>query len=81
MVADAIKKVNFQSNGQVPTDLSSSSFPRPSTHDNSIDNVVEDYTDNVTLYPLKRLVQELTVQEKQLWDRTMGIHLPVDGRG
>ncbi|XP_019857507.1 PREDICTED: uncharacterized protein LOC109585810 isoform X2 [Amphimedon queenslandica] len=79
VATESIKRVNFQSNRQVHTDISSSSFPRPSTHENSIENVVEDYTDNVTLYPLKRLIQELTAQEKQLWDRTMGIHLPVEG--
>lgn len=71
-----VKRVNFQSSEQLQ---SRSSLPPDTVPDNSLDNVVEDYTDNSSLYPLNRILKELTVQEKQLWDRTMGIHIPVEG--
>lgn len=67
------RKVNFQfvqSLGQTSEEVS---------NDNSIDSTLLYYQNGCVLFPLNKLLQEVTQQELQLWDKSHGIHIPVEG--
>ena len=63
------RRVNFQiiSNNSGDSD-------RPNGLDNPLDY------NQLTLYPLDELLQELVQQEKQIWQKNHGVHIPIEGK-
>lgn len=74
------RKVNFQlgqRKGGVAPSKTTSPLESHRVEPNDIENGAN--REEMTLYPLKDLLQEVIRQEKQAWNKNHGIHIPVEG--
>lgn len=74
------RKVNFQlgqRKGGVTPSKSTPPFESRRVEANDIEN--DTSREEMTLYPLKDLLQEVIHQEKQVWNKNHGVHIPVEG--
>ena len=74
------RKVNFQLGQRKEGVAPSKMTPTLESHRveaNDIDNGAN--REDMTLYPLRDLLQEIIHQEKQTWNKNHGIHIPIEG--
>jgi hypothetical protein len=72
------RHINFQTDQQASTTLTATTASNSTaTNPNSLENGLG--IENKMMYPLENVLKELIDQEKHIWNKSHGIHLPVEG--
>jgi hypothetical protein len=71
------RHINFQTDQQASTTLTATTASNSTaTNPNSLENGLG--IENKMMYPLENVLKELIDQEKHIWNKSHGIHLPVE---